>query len=52
MSGGKGWKRLDTQAKMGERATSHKLPDHRDAISKIGHIERETAQGKRSSMQS
>ena len=52
-SGGKGWKKpQDTQAKVGERATSSQLPGHQDASSAMGHIKRGTAQRRKSSMHS
>ena len=46
---GKEWKKLDVYAKVGERLP-HKLPDHQDVLSAIGHIERGIAQGRKRSM--
>ena len=51
-NGGKGLKKPIHKLKWGRERLPRKLLDHKDATSAMGHIERETTQGRRSSMKS
>ena len=51
-SGGKGWKKLERQAKVGIEELPHKPNNREDVSSAMGHIMQGTAQRRRSSVQS